>query len=331
MIIKTLGDKSQDIQALNTLLQHPQLDQSRRQKIIQQIKNIEIGFKAEKAAAYQIDFHLKKSENWAVLHDIRFEYGGRVAQIDHLLINRLMEIWVCESKYWANGISINEYGEFTSFYGNREIGIASPLEQNRNHVTLLTDMIKNETGLLPQRFGLMPIRPNFFNAVLVSTNAKINRPQVKFDGMDNIFKVDQFVSHVIDKHNRKTTSLLKAVRSETVESFSTKLAAAHKPKIRNWAANFGLTNLSQKVESQSFEEVSPSEFDQTLFSRLKAKRIEIARSLGKPAFVIFSDATLKDMVKKHPTNPEEFLRVSGVGKVKYEQFGPMFLEVLLKR
>ena len=45
-------------------------------------------------------------------------------------------------------------------------------------------------------------------------------------------------------------------------------------------------------------------------------------------YVIFSDATLMDMCKKLPTTIEEFLGVSGVGKVKLELYGEVFLQVL---
>ncbi|NNC38632.1 MAG: DNA helicase RecQ [Acidimicrobiales bacterium] len=71
-----------------------------------------------------------------------------------------------------------------------------------------------------------------------------------------------------------------------------------------------------------------SEDDQELLSRLKAKRMEIARGLGKPAYVVFSDATLIDMVQKRPESPDAMLDVSGVGAVKYGRFGPAFLEMI---
>ncbi|MEP1230690.1 MAG: DNA helicase RecQ [Litorimonas sp.] len=71
-----------------------------------------------------------------------------------------------------------------------------------------------------------------------------------------------------------------------------------------------------------------SERDQGLLSRLKAKRMDIARDLGKPAYIVFSDATLIDMAKKRPDSPEAMLDVSGVGAVKYEKFGPAFLDLI---
>ena len=71
-----------------------------------------------------------------------------------------------------------------------------------------------------------------------------------------------------------------------------------------------------------------SDRDNALLGRLKAKRMEIAREIAKPAYVVFSDATLIDMAKKRPADREEMLGVSGVGEVKYEKFGEAFLEII---
>ena len=68
--------------------------------------------------------------------------------------------------------------------------------------------------------------------------------------------------------------------------------------------------------------------DNDLLMALKAKRMEIARSIAKPAYVVFSDATLIDMAQKRPARRDEMLNVSGVGAVKFEKFGAMFLEVI---
>lgn len=71
-----------------------------------------------------------------------------------------------------------------------------------------------------------------------------------------------------------------------------------------------------------------SDRDARLLSALKACRMGLARELGKPAYVVFSDATLIDMAGKRPTTREQMLEVSGVGEVKFERFGSEFLEVL---
>lgn len=68
--------------------------------------------------------------------------------------------------------------------------------------------------------------------------------------------------------------------------------------------------------------------DPRLFEALRAKRAALAKSIGIPAFVIFSDATLHDMSAHRPHTMAEFLRVPGVGSKKAEQYGCDFLHVI---
>ena len=69
-------------------------------------------------------------------------------------------------------------------------------------------------------------------------------------------------------------------------------------------------------------------FSEDLFIRLKELRLTIAKEEKVPAFVVFSDATLVDMCRKHPHTTEEMLSVSGVGQVKLERYGERFLQLL---
>jgi ATP-dependent DNA helicase RecQ len=51
-----------------------------------------------------------------------------------------------------------------------------------------------------------------------------------------------------------------------------------------------------------------------LFTRLKTLRSKLAASAGIPAYLVFTDAALRDMCRKKPTTVDGFLEVSGVGK-----------------
>jgi len=73
---------------------------------------------------------------------------------------------------------------------------------------------------------------------------------------------------------------------------------------------------------------SLGEKDTELLTRLKALRMDFAKQLGKPAFVVFSDATLIDMVSRKPKTREDMLNVSGVGPSKFERFGEAFIAEL---
>ncbi len=57
-------------------------------------------------------------------------------------------------------------------------------------------------------------------------------------------------------------------------------------------------------------------------------RRQIAEREGVPAYVIFHDATLREMAALQPTTPDGLLDVSGVGERKLEKYGDEFLEAL---
>ncbi|MGE3073184.1 MAG: RecQ family ATP-dependent DNA helicase [Dehalococcoidia bacterium] len=65
-----------------------------------------------------------------------------------------------------------------------------------------------------------------------------------------------------------------------------------------------------------------------LFRELRETRKAIADRDGVPPFVVFSDASLRDMAQKRPRNRVEMLAVSGVGQVKFERYGEAFLSVI---
>jgi len=70
------------------------------------------------------------------------------------------------------------------------------------------------------------------------------------------------------------------------------------------------------------------EHDQALFALLRAKRKALADADGVPPYVIFSDRTLMEMAAYYPQSRESLLDISGVGQIKLEKFGDMFLSVI---
>jgi len=68
--------------------------------------------------------------------------------------------------------------------------------------------------------------------------------------------------------------------------------------------------------------------DEALFTELKKLRKEIADQRAIPAYLVFSDATLRAMAAAHPRTAADMLAVSGVGPVKLESYGDRFLALL---
>jgi ATP-dependent DNA helicase RecQ len=78
-----------------------------------------------------------------------------------------------------------------------------------------------------------------------------------------------------------------------------------------------------RVEAESWQDV-----DRDLFERLRAVRLEIARSRGVPPYVIFHDATLREMARLRPTSIGALLEVKGIGARKADDLGETFLAAI---
>ena len=71
-----------------------------------------------------------------------------------------------------------------------------------------------------------------------------------------------------------------------------------------------------------------SEDDLRLFETLREIRKQLAAEQGVPPYVIFGDVALVEMSRERPSNEDEFLEINGVGQVKLERHGAVFLEAI---
>lgn len=246
MIIRDykIEDKSKDIQYLEELKNY---NPEKTKEIEEEIKKIKSGIKAENNAVYIINNYLSESKNYIVLHDLRLELNGRVAQIDHLIITRLLNFYVCESKHFSQGISFNERLEFSSFFNGKSYGIPSPIGQNDRHIDFLKYFFKNENHILPKRLGFT-LSPLYFNFILLSNNAIIKRAKRRLPDNIELFKVEQLKKHIED--NAEKGSLLKVISSESLIELGLQILKYHQPIQFDWNIRFKVDN---KIDIKTFE------------------------------------------------------------------------------
>jgi hypothetical protein len=159
-----------------------------------------------------------------------------------------MEMWVCESKHFSEGIAINEHGEFSAFWGGKPYGVPSPIEQNNKHLLILKRFLDAGGVALPTRMGFT-IKPTLKSLVLVSKGARISRPKAKIDGLDTIVKNDQLfktIDKAIDDNNNPLL-IAKVIGQETLKELGEKVAKCHRPIQFDWAAKFSLSQSWQRA------------------------------------------------------------------------------------
>ncbi len=88
------------------------------------------------------------------------------------------------------------------------------------------------------------------------------------------------------------------------------------------------TRLKREEETVTVSGRAALDYDPALFGNLRVLRSQIASERSVPPYVVFSDATLQQMAYYMPQSHDSLSRISGVGAVKLEQMGDVFLSVI---
>jgi hypothetical protein len=260
MLIKKRDSKQAEIEELTTLLTEP-LPENKKFLIERELRCIKTGDQGETDAAYFIDFHFASSKNWAVIHDLRLEHQGRVAQIDHLLITRFFNVYVLESKNFSYGVKITDTGEFLVNYKNKYFSIESPIEQNKRHLIILEQIFK-QYDVMPKRLGITMI-PTFKSYILVSTKSRVIRPPKENFNTSMVIKADTLRTQIDkDLDNMSPLSVFatasKMVSGEKIKEVAQRITAVHRPIKMNYRKRFGLEDASLSQDNATPLGIQPS-------------------------------------------------------------------------
>ena len=114
------------------------------------------------------------------------------------------------------------------------------------------------------------------------------------------------------------------------------LAAAGDSDVRRWIAvleqagalvervtpeGYRVLEADRTVEPPHIAARTPDDVDDALFGRLRAWRTERARADSVPAYVVFADATLRELAAVQPRSLDELAGVKGIGPAKLERYG----------
>ncbi|HWN97255.1 MAG TPA: nuclease-related domain-containing protein [Methylomirabilota bacterium] len=219
------------------------------------------GLKGEAEAAYHIDFHLKQSPNWMVIHDLRIERSGRVAQIDHLVISRLLEVYVVESKNLKTKVRYQN-GGWERLDGKEWHGLPCPVEQNVRHIAVLKELVQQE-NLAPPRLGL-PVPVSYKNVVALNPSCSIVG---EFPDDARVVRMDRLVREMRDD-DRGVMTLVTLLARETIEGFARKLVGFHQPAATQARASTLRSNTTTACEACGSGMTKAEEF----FCRMNKQR-----------------------------------------------------------
>lgn len=235
MILKQADDKQADIDILHNLASQAS-SMRQRTDVQSEIDNIVAGMRGEQDASYYLDQEFRHREDAVVIHDLRIEEEGDVAQIDHLVISRRRQAFVLETKALKATISCNDAGEWEAVYGRDRYPIASPLEQCKRHAAVLRRWLgRRETALRE----VIPV-------VLVAPTTKLGKRASAHDDPD-IVKSDLFPRWYEQKTSASATHVVQKgqemMSEDELAGIGFRLIKAHTPIQFDWRRRFGFPSL----------------------------------------------------------------------------------------
>jgi len=321
MIIKNKDNNQDSIDYLSDLLERDFSDET-KSLIEREIKSLYSGSSDRETADYFLNIEFKQSKNWILIHDLRLEHNGEVAQIDHLLIGRAMDVYIIDSKNFTYDVSISEKGDFSYYYNVSPYPISSPIESNKRIINQLDNFLI-ESELLPRRLG-MTLKPAYKNIVLVSPSSILTKPVKGHYDCSAVMSTEKLAERFTDEKSSEDKlddliSLAKVVSQDSLLRFAEKIVLHHKPVVTDYVTKFGLNSgeTNSPDASEKSAEIPQCPVCGKVMVRREAKK---GKSAGKVFFGCSQFPKCRGVVEIGDISPGENVNIDPTNAL--EEVGP---------
>ena len=285
------------------------------EEIDKDIKLLEYGIAGEK----EIAFELKNANiGMYVLHDVTFEYDGNKAQIDYLLFTRGY-FYLIECKNLVGNITVDSNGQFYREYEYKgkkiKESIYSPYTQAVRHQDMMKKVWSaNHSKLDNFIFGRFHGK-NFFRPIVVLSNSKsfLNTKYAPKEIRNDIIRADQLISYI-----QKDIDNM-----DSVELCGEKML---KQAADVWLSR-SITNNTNLV-NKYLNAIKDKDDKADLENKLRIFRKEKSKSMNIPAYYIFTDEELNNLLEIMPKTIEELKTKRILTDIKIKCHGEEIIRIL---
>lgn len=274
-------------------------------------------------------FELKNSDiPMLILHDIRLKIKDYYAVFDFILITK-KKIYILKTKKLTGDITITDEGQFIRKVTTKDgkyykDSLFSPYTQNERGIGQLSSFLSKD---------FKNVKVDHF-VVLANNRSILKKSYAPKEIQDKVIKLDQLILKLKEDFNNSSNSYLE----KTMKAMGELISSCHEEIDIDYIAKFKITEddfkdknievkenevINQKVESKTIEE--PKE---DIYEALKTMRLKLAKEEGVPAYYIFNNKTLDDLIEKKPTSKEDLLKVFGLSEVKVGKYGEEIIGVI---
>ena len=285
------------------------------------------------------------------LHDVRIEHEDYVAQLDFVVItNKFLAI--LETKKLNGDITVNRDGDFIRTIRTKrgkvfKEGIYSPITQNTRHLKIVKDLLSQKLNI-----NNIPIK-----SLVVIANPKsiVNKDKCSYDIKNSLHKCDQVIKQLEKLQSDKKNEY--DLDEKTIYSIADLLLKMDTPIHFNNQAKYNLleedfceideiVEIAAEIISEivmdpqiSKDEVTEEKIEivlkqgskkdiNLLTEELKKFRLETSRKENIPAYYVFNNSEMEDLIEKYPETMEKLSEVKGFGQKKIEKYGEGILGIM---
>ena len=281
------------------------------------VKLFEYGLAGEKQVLYEL---LHSGIGMYILHNVSFEYKGKSAQIDFVVITARCTYFI-ECKNFIGNITINSKGDFVRTYmkNNRKVteGTYNPITQSKRHLEIIKEENYDNANIL-YKMNFEKTFDSFHDYIVVMANPKtiINDKYAPKNIKERLVKADQIIECLKRLESKRDPFRfekdIKKVADVYIESNREK-------------------SLLKSFIAEDEKENIKGDNKETIRSELKKYRLQKAKSLNYKPYFIFNDQTLEEILSIMPRTLTDLRKISGFGDKKIEFYGQDIINIINER
>lgn len=281
------------------------------------VKLFEYGLAGEKQVLYEL---LHSGIGMYILHNVSFEYKGKAAQIDFVVITARCTYFI-ECKNFIGNITINSKGDFVRTYmkNNRKVteGTYNPITQSKRHLEIIKEENYDNANIL-YKMNFEKTFDSFHDYIVVMANPKtiINDKYAPKNIKERLVKADQIIECLKRLESKRDPFRfekdIKKVADVYIESNK------EKSLLKSFIAEYEKENIK-------------GDNKETIRSELKKYRLQKAKSLNYKPYFIFNDQTLEEILSIMPRTLTDLKKISGLGDKKIEFYGQDIINIINER
>lgn len=275
------------------------------------IKLLEIGLQGEK----EIEFELSNANlGMYVLHDVNIKFENSNAQIDYIIVTKAYT-YLVECKNMIGNVSVNEHGEFRREYnynGQKVIeGIYSPYNQAMRHKEILKKiwLAKNNKFSI---FLWEKAFDNNYKPLVVLTNPH---------GLINLRWAPKEIKNV----TIRCDGLIEYIKRD-IANYNSKMYSSQKDMERLANSLLNQNVIVDNINLKKYQQIEKRQI--SLIDKLKTYRRNKAKNKNIPAYYIFTDRELEQIIKTCPRNFEDLVNSNILSPTKLKLHGAEIIKII---